>query len=236
MVVLRKDALKDEIVSILSNNAFKDKLYSFKEIKKKLACNVSVGDLQEMLDDLEKEGRIVINNRGQYRVLSSELGYVQGRIFIDELGNGYVEEVADIQGEQVKITYKVYTEDLNDSLNGDLVLLKTTGGSSKGHVLAKVEKVIQRHSNLVFGTVIEENGELALAPEPHNFKHKILLKKKDKTVLNPGQRVLVDIGELVDDRYYLASICRVDVRKEDVNLVDEVNFAIGFAEFVFGIH
>ncbi len=215
MVVLRKDALKDEIVSILSNNAFKDKLYSFKEIKKKLACNVSVGDLQEMLDDLEKEGRIVINNRGQYRVFSSELGYVQGRIFIDELGNGYVEEVADIQGEQVKITYKVYTEDLNDSLNGDLVLLKTTGGSSKGHVLAKVEKVIQRHSNLVFGTVIEENGELALAPEPHNFKHKILLKKKDKTVLNPGQRVLVDIGELVDDRYYLASICRVDVRKED---------------------
>ena len=218
MVNVSKESLKAKIYSILSNKTFKDKLYSLKEIKKNLGNKYSVGheELLSALNELIYEGKVMVTDRGLYRVFSSELGYLQGKLILDEMGNGHVEIATEIEnGKRRKVVYKIFSDDLNDALVGDTVLIRPTDGTSKGNPVAVVEKIVKRFSNLLFCNVKRVGGELELIPENIGFKHGVRLSKSEKATLEEGQRILVSIGELVDNRYYEGSIANPSVSKED---------------------
>ena len=213
-----RESLKAKIYSILSDKTFKDKLYSYKEIRKKLGNKFNVGqeELLSVLEELVVEGKIMKNRKGLFRVFSHDLGFLQCKLTIDEIGNGYVEiATEDENGKKIKTVYKIYSDDLNDALLGDIVLIKTVDGTSKGKPLAVVERIIKRSNSLIFCNVRNINGEMVIIPELTSFKHPIRLRKQERDSLEEGQRVLVNIGELIGGSFYEGSIANPSVAKED---------------------
>ena len=147
------------------------------------------------------EGKIM-KDKELYRVFAPHLGFVQGKIFMDEKGNGHVEVPVQEEDETKKVVYTVLADDLNDALVGDIVLLKPVQGTSKGHPLARVEQIVKRNVNLVFCIAKIVDDEVRLEPENLGFKHSIVIPKREAATLVDGQRVLVEIGELIKDSYY----------------------------------
>ena len=43
----------------------------------------------------------------------------------------------------MSIKYKIRTEDLNDALDGDIVVVKPTRKMREGHIVGKVDRIIQ---------------------------------------------------------------------------------------------
>lgn len=239
MVKSSFDTVKKRIIAILSDRSMRDRFYSFRDIVKKLGNKIKLTkqELNECLKELEVEGRIIANNKGLFRIFSKDLGFVQGRIVIDELGNGHVNV-----GEDENNSYTVAMEDLNDALTGDIVLLKPTGETSGEHPLARVEKIVKRHNGLVFCNVVKRNNCLVLEPEAKGFKHQIILKEKDIDSLVLGERLLVEIGNLVDNEYYYGKVCnyneKVDKSKEeniDAEVLCEIETSLYINEHNDGI-
>ena len=241
MVKSSYDTVKMRIIAILSDRSTKDRLHSFRDISKKLGNKIKLSkqELNECLEELEVEGKIISNSRGLFRIFSKDLGLVQGRIVIDEEGNGYV----NVGEEDENNSYKVATEDLNDALTGDIVLLKTIEGSSDGHPLARVEKIVKRNNGLVFCNVVKKNNCLVLEPEAKGFKHQILLKEKHFDSLVLGERLLIEIGNLVDNEYYYGSVSSHNVKQDnskkekdiDAKVLCEVETSLYINEHMDGI-
>ena len=172
---INKKKLKTKVYTILADKNFKDKLYTISDIKKKLGnYGFSQDDLLDVLDELMVEGKIM-KDKELYRVFAPHLGFVQGKIFMDEKGNGHVEVPVQEEDETKKVVYTVLADDLNDALVGDIVLLKPVQGTSKGHPLARVEQIVKRNVNLVFCIAKIVDDEVRLEPENLGFKHSIVI-------------------------------------------------------------
>ncbi len=218
MVEISKKSLKIKICDILGDKKYKNKIYNISEIRKRLGIGISVGkaEIMSALDELIFEGKVLEDGKGHYRIFSRDLGFAQGKLVLDEVGNGFVEVTDfDEKGKRKKIVYKIYVDDLNDGLIGDTVLIRPTEGTSKGYPLAKVERIIKRYTNTVFCNVVNVDGHLELRAEKPGFKHPISLNKQEMATLKEGQRLLVSFGELVDNSYYGGSIINPSVKKED---------------------
>ena len=212
---INKKKLKARVYTILADKNFKDKLYTISDIKKKLGnYGFSQDDLLDVLDELMVEGKIM-KDKELYRVFAPHLGFVQGKIFMDEKGNGHVEVPVQEEDETKKVVYTVLADDLNDALVGDIVLLKPVQGTSKGHPLARVEQIVKRNVNLVFCIAKIVDDEVRLEPENLGFKHSIVIPKREAATLVDGQRVLVEIGELIKDSYYNGFIINNSPAKEE---------------------
>ena len=216
MVQGNKKKIKAKIYAILSDKTFKDKKYSIKEIKRKLGNNLSFkqSELLDALEELIVEGMIMRDEKGLYRVFSHELGYLQGKLFIDEIGNGHVEITQEGEDKTRKVVYKIYSDDLNDALIGDIVLLKPLEGTSKGNPLARVEKIVKRNLSLVFCIIKKVGDKFELIPENVGFKHPIYVNKKEFESLEAGQRVLIKIGDLINNDHYIGEVANSSVPKE----------------------
>ena len=113
--------LKWELMKYLNNPGQKYKKYKFNELRAKM-CGVRgyrADMLREALEELEMEGLIEVDkSRGLFRAFPHDLGYVQGRISINKHDEGFI---IDKDGKK----YKIRTEDLNDALDGDMVVVDT---------------------------------------------------------------------------------------------------------------
>ena len=135
--------LKDELMEYLNNPSQKYNKYKFNQLRGKMCGEKGyrVDMLRLALRELELEGLIEVDqSRGLFRSFPHDLGYVHGKISINKHDEGF------IMGRDGK-KYKIRTEDLNDALDGDTVIVKPTKKMSEGHVVAKVDKIIKRKEN-----------------------------------------------------------------------------------------
>lgn len=205
-------SLKDELMEHLDNPSQKYKKYKFNQLRAMMCGEKGyrVDMLRKALKELELDGLIEVDHsRGFFRSFPHDLGYVHGRISINKHDEGF------IMGRDGK-KYKIRTEDLNDALDGDIVIVKPTKKKSEGHVVCKVDKIIKRKDGLVVVEVAKkENGEYYLRPFNARLKHPIKINAMSMKPLVEGDRIVVKISELTDNKCYYAGFVKNIGHKDD---------------------
>ncbi|MGN1372226.1 MAG: ribonuclease R family protein [Candidatus Coprovivens sp.] len=204
--------LKWELMNYLNNPSQKYKKYKFNELRAKM-CGVRgyrADMLREALEELEIEGLIEVDkSRGLFRSFPHDLGYVQGRISINKHDEGFI---IDKDGKK----YKIRTEDLNDALDGDIVVVKTTKKISEGHIVCKVDRIIKRKDGLVVVEVTKgDDDEFYLRPFNAHLSHPIKINAMSMKPLVEGDRIVVKISELTDNKCYYAGFVKNIGHKDD---------------------
>ena len=206
------DDLKEELMAFLNNPSQKYKKYKFNQLRSKMCGEKGyrVDMLREALDELEIEGLIEVDKaRGLFRSFPYDLGYAHGKISINKHDEGF------IMGRNGK-KYKIRTEDLNDALDGDIVVVKPTKKISEGHIVCKVDKIVKRKDGLVVVEVTKgEDGEFYLRPFNARLTHPIKINAMSMRPLVEGDRIVVKISELVDGKYYYAGFVKNIGHKDD---------------------
>lgn len=204
--------LKDELMAYLDNPSQKYKKYKFNQLRAKMCGEKGyrVDMLREALKELELEGLIEVDqSRGLFRSFPHDLGYVHGKISINKHDEGF------IMGRDGK-KYKIRTEDLNDALDGDTVIVKPTKKMSEGHVVCKVDRIIKRKDGLVVVEVTKgEDGEYYLRPFNARLNHPIKINAMSMRPLVEGDRIVVKISELTDNKCYYAGFVKNIGHKDD---------------------
>ena len=193
--------LKEELMKYLDNPSQKYKKYKFNQLRSEMCAKrgYKVDMLRSALSELELEGRIEADNtRGLFRSFPYDLGYVHGILSINKHDEGF------IMGRDGK-KYKIRTEDLNDALDGDTVVVKPTKKKSEGHIVCKVDKIIKRKDGLVVVEVTKgDDGEYYLRPFNARLTHPIKINAMSMRPLVEGDRIVVKISELTDNKCYYA--------------------------------
>lgn len=204
--------LRDELMAYLDNPSQKYKKYKFNQLRAKMCGEKGyrVDMLREALRELELEGLIEVDqSRGLFRSFPHDLGYVHGKISINKHDEGF------IMGRDGK-KYKIRTEDLNDALDGDTVIVKPTKKMSEGHVVCKVDRIIKRKDGLVVVEVTKgEDGEYYLRPFNARLNHPIKINAMSMRPLVEGDRIVVKISELTDNKCYYAGFVKNIGHKDD---------------------
>jgi len=204
--------LKDELMAYLDNPSQKYKKYKFNQLRAKMCGEKGyrVDMLREALRELELEGLIEVDqSRGLFRSFPHDLGYVHGKISINKHDEGF------IMGRDGK-KYKIRTEDLNDALDGDTVIVKPTKKMSEGHVVCKVDRIVKRKDGLVVVEVTKgEDGEYYLRPFNARLNHPIKINAMSMRPLVEGDRIVVKISELTDNKCYYAGFVKNIGHKDD---------------------
>ncbi len=204
--------LKEELMEYLDNPSQKYKKYKFNQLRSEMCAKrgYKVDMLRSALSELELEGRIEADNtRGLFRSFPHDLGYVHGVLSINKHDEGF------IMGRDGK-KYKIRTEDLNDALDGDTVVVKPTKKKSEGHIVCKVDKIIKRKDGLVVVEVTKgDDGEYYLRPFNARLTHPIKINAMSMRPLVEGDRIVVKISELTDNKCYYAGFVKNIGHKDD---------------------
>ena len=204
--------LKEDLMEYLDNPSQRYKKYKFNQLRSEMCAKrgYKVDMLREALKELELEGRIEADKvRGLFRSFPHDLGYVHGILSINKHDEGF------IMGRD-GTKYKIRTEDLNDALDGDTVIVKPTKKKSEGHVVCKVDKIIKRKDGLVVVEVTKgEDGEYYLRPFNARLTHPIKINAMSMRPLVEGDRIVVKISELTDNKCYYAGFVKNIGHKDD---------------------
>lgn len=204
--------LKEDLMEYLDNPSQRYKKYKFNQLRSEMCAKrgYKVDMLREALEELELEGRIEADKvRGLFRSFPHDLGYVHGILSINKHDEGF------IMGRD-GTKYKIRTEDLNDALDGDTVIVKPTKKKSEGHVVCKVDKIIKRKDGLVVVEVTKgEDGEYYLRPFNARLTHPIKINAMSMRPLVEGDRIVVKISELTDNKCYYAGFVKNIGHKDD---------------------
>lgn len=204
--------LKEDLMEYLDNPSQRYKKYKFNQLRSEMCAKrgYKVDMLREALKELELEGRIEADKvRGLFRSFPYDLGYVHGILSINKHDEGF------IMGRD-GTKYKIRTEDLNDALDGDTVIVKPTKKKSEGHVVCKVDKIIKRKDGLVVVEVTKgEDGEYYLRPFNARLTHPIKINAMSMRPLVEGDRIVVKISELTDNKCYYAGFVKNIGHKDD---------------------
>lgn len=204
--------LKERLMEYLDNPSQRYKKYSFNQLRSELCSRqgFKADMLREALKDLEIEGKILIDkSRNLISSFPYANGLVQGIISINKHDEGF------IKGNDGK-KYKIKTEDLNDALDGDIVVARPTKKMSEGHVVCKVDKIIKRKDGLVVVEVTkDEDGEYYLRPFNARLARPIKINAMSMKPLVEGDRIVVKISELTDNKCYYAGFIKNIGHKDD---------------------
>lgn len=205
-----KEQLRIELESFFANPSTRNKKYGFADIRRRFSGSLGyrTSDLKELLIELEQEGIIYRDEKHDlYRFFPHDLNYAQGTIKINKHGEGFL-----IFNDK---KYKVNTDDLNDALDGDTVVLTPTKKVHNGHIIAKVDKIIKRKDGLIVCEVTSKDGEMFLKPFNAFLKHPIKINAYSMKALVEGERILVKIDTLENSGVYYAGFVKSIGHKDD---------------------
>lgn len=180
-------ALREEIIKLMESKKYKPML------KEELAVKFGIGkgehkEFYKVLNDMEKEGRILkaLNNR--YGLINSEY-LVVGQLEANEKGFGFVMS-KDRPGNDVFIP----ADSMNTAMHGDKVVANML---KRGHTEKKTEgeiiRVLERANETVIGTY-ENNGNFGfVVPDNHKIAYDIFISKSKTMKAKDGQKVVVSI-------------------------------------------
>lgn len=224
---------KDEAIKIISKLLLesKTKKYSFNELLRKLCLikDFSGSTLKEALEELENQGKIYMDKNEEYCAFPAELGLVQGVITVSKYDEGFI---TSQDGKRFKVEYK----DMHDALDGDTVIIKPTKKVKQGHIIARVEKIVQRKDGLVVAEVTKnEDGEYILRPFNARLEHEIKINPSSMKPLVEGDRIVIKIDQLSNKDCYYAEFVKNIGHKDDPDsdlkvIAIENNIVIDFSE------
>ena len=202
--------IKDQVIKYFEEN---DRFVKKEDLKKKL--NIK-GDEESKefyfsLDDLVEEGFLFFDDKKGYRLFKNELGFACGEIEINKAGNGFV---------HTKDGYTIFisNEDLNGSLDGDMVMVSSIDFGRRDQYKGEVYKILKRKKGNVIFEVVGNGYSSSLVPHNKNENIPIFVNKNQLKDLVDGELVIVNVGVEKDQDEYLGEIVKVIGHKDDANM------------------
>ncbi|MDE5888949.1 MAG: ribonuclease R, partial [Bacilli bacterium] len=223
----------EEILTLLRKFLLdtQSKKYSYNELQRKISTirDINEDDLKSALSILEEKGQIYIDKNGLYSEFPKELGLVQGTITVSKYDEGFI---TTEDGKR----FKVEDKDMNNALDGDKVIIRPTKKVKNGHIIAKVEKVVQRKDGLVVVEVTkDELGNYYLRPFNAKLDYPIVINPGSMKPLVEGDRIIVKIDQLSSKNCFYADFVKNIGHKDDPDadlkiIAIENNIAIEFSD------
>lgn len=200
--------MKEEILKYLVEH---NNFVTEHELRKKLGIKGEelTTIFNNYLLELIEEGNIFFDDRKGYRLFTNELGVAFGEIEINKRGNGFV---------HTNDGYTIFIEhnDLNGSLHGDKVIVKSIDFGRENEFKGEVDKVIKRKTGNVIFEVVGNGYEASLSPYNINEAVPVHINKNEYKHLLDGQLIRVNVGtNKIDDYEYLGTIEEVIGHKSD---------------------
>ena len=183
--------LTQKIVEILRKD--NSKTYNYKELASKLGVDdpSSRNQITKKLKELVEKGDVKEIDRGKYMLTPSQ-NYYTGRVDIAGRGQGYI-IVEDLEDDIF-----VKNENLNKSLNGDIVEVyvfkRKRGGKSEG----EVTRIIQRKKTEFVGTIQIQPNFAFVEISDHKMYTDIFIPKGNIGDAKNGEKVLVEMLDWPD--------------------------------------
>lgn len=203
--------------------------YTKNELRKKL--NIK-GEKQTAifdcaLSELVEDGCLFLDEKGNYRLFTNEIGLAYGQIEINKNGCGFV---------HTKDGYTILIEniDLNGALNGDTVIVSSINTKRKDFYSGEVYKVLKRKTGFVVFEVIGNGKKASLIPYNNYNNIHISINKNELKNLIDGEIIKLKVGTEYIDGEYIATIDSVIGHKDDPDidiklLAEKYNIPIEFS-------
>ena len=199
--------IKSKLIEYFKVN--QNRTYNFNYLSKLFGFNDDEENVfKTMLKELELEGKILIKD--------DEITYFKKN---DRLKIGKIKFNSD---NKPYVTYnnseksKIYIENLNGAINGDIVLIETEENTTKK--IGNVLKVINRlNDEIILDCVIDEKNNYTLVPKDKSFIYDIELDYLDTKTLVDGSRIKIKLHDFKNEKYY-ASVSDLIGHKDDPDL------------------
>ena len=167
--------MKDKVLKIFKRcgNKKLDPIQIVKHLRKSYT-STDIKDLLFVLDELVKEGEIVLCKRNTYKLVSDE--YVKAKVERVQSGNGWL----------LRTDGDIFIDrrNMKDALTGDICLCETF--TKKGKVEARVVRVVERALSL--GEIVVD-GDVTYVKLLKEYPYEVVLLPNDEIVLIDGEIV-----------------------------------------------
>ena len=198
--------MKDRILEALNNV---HRALSYEELDSLLNIK-TIEETQEMadaLEALEDEAEIYHSNKGKY-MLFKDGNLLKGTLRVNKKGFGFVEIAADT--EDVFIP----TEDINDALDGDIVVCEVTLTKDDGRKEGRIVRVLQRNLSTVVGEIYFKKGIGHIILDDKKLKLDIEIPPKKNMGAVDGHKVVVQI-ESIKKNQCIGKVIKILGHKND---------------------
>ena len=198
--------MKDRILEALNNV---HRALSYEELDSLLNIK-TIEETQEMadaLEELEDEAEIYHSNKGKY-MLFKDGNLLKGTLRVNKKGFGFVEIAADT--EDVFIP----TEDINDALDGDIVVCEVTLTKDDGRKEGRIVRVLQRNLSTVVGEIYFKKGIGHIILDDKKLKLDIEIPPKKNMGAVDGHKVVVQI-ESIKKNQCIGKVIKILGHKND---------------------
>ena len=199
--------IKSKLIEYFKVN--QNRTYNFNYLSKLFGFNDDEENVfKTMLKELELEGKILIKD--------DEITYFKKN---DRLKIG---KVKFNNNNKPYITYnnseksKIYIDNLNGAINGDIVLVETHENTTKK--IGDVKKIIKRlNYEIILDCIIDSKNNYTLVPKDKSFNYDIELDYLDNKTLVDGSRIKIKLHDFKNGRYR-ASVSDLIGHKDDPDL------------------
>ena len=198
--------MRERILNILKNS---DKALSAMELQDKMHIT-SIVELQELTKTLEiLEDEIVIyhTNKNKY-MLFEDSHLIKGIIRVNKKGFGFIELATDEDDVYVN------EDNMNGAIHGDIVIAEIISNSTHDKE-ARVLRVVRRPITRYVGEInfTKNNGYVTL--DDKKIKVEIEVKKEDSKGAVDGHKVVVELGNKINNHKYQGKVVEIIGHKND---------------------
>ena len=170
----------------------------------------TIEETQEMadaLDELVDEGEIYRSNKDKYMLFSENSNLEKGTLIVNKKGFGFVEIP---EKEDVFIS----SDDMNGSLDGDVVVCEITKTKEDGRREGRIVRVLQRNLSTVVGEIYFKKGIGHIILDDKKLKLDIEIPPKKNMGAVDGHKVVVEI-ESIQKNKCIGKVIKILGHKND---------------------
>ena len=170
----------------------------------------TIEETQEMadaLDELVDEGEVYRSNKDKYMLFSENSNLEKGTLVVNKKGFGFVEIP---EKEDVFIS----SDDMNGSLDGDVVVCEITKTKEDGRREGRIVRVLQRNLSTVVGEIYFKKGIGHIILDDKKLKLDIEIPPKKNMGAVDGHKVVVEI-ESIQKNKCIGKVIKILGHKND---------------------
>lgn len=199
--------MNEKVVEVLKES---DKALNIYEIQDRLGIKEvdEIKELQECLNNLEKDATIYHSNKDRYMML--EDSHLQkGIMRANKKGFGFV----DIDNSDVDVY--VSEDNMNGALHDDIVLVEITSKKGIDRLEGRVLRIIERKNDTYVGEINFKKDKGIVSLDDNKLKIKVQIPK-DKTMnAVDGHKVVVKLGKRIDNHTFEGEVIEIIGHKND---------------------
>ncbi len=207
--------MRDKILEILreQNRALK-----YDELDSLLNIN-TIEETKEVLDllkELELEGEIYHSNKDKYMLFSASR-LKKGELSINKKGYGFLEQ----EDEDIFIS----KDNLNNSMDGDTVIVEIIKEDDKSKREGRVLRIIKRGFTRVVGEFLIEDNNKMVIPDDEKIRNYIDITPGKTLNAVPGHKVVVQITSFKSNNRLIGEIVKIIGHKNNpgIDILSVVN-------------